>query len=104
MHNDFCSYGACVPLEIDILELQPFVAGRRFALGQFFVEWDVRIDPAHLGAFTVDATHPLAAYVDGVRNSGDPAAIELKPGTEIAVVYGKAPAEIPARYALRTGG
>ena len=104
MHNDFCSYGACVPLEIDILEVQPSVAGRRYSLGQFFIEWDVRIDPAHLGAFTADATHPLVVYVDGVRDSGDPAAIELTPRTEIAVVYGKAPPRIPARYAFPAGG
>jgi hypothetical protein len=73
---------------------------KRFTLGQLFMEWAVRLDSAHLGGFTADATHPLTAYVDGVERTGDPAMIELLPRSEITLVYGAPPPTIPTSYAF----
>ncbi|GAA4518481.1 hypothetical protein GCM10023191_092660 [Actinoallomurus oryzae] len=76
---------------------------KRFTLGQLFMEWGVRLEPAHLGGFTADAKHPLTAYVNGVERTGDPAMIELLPHSEITLVYGAPPRKIPASYAFPRG-
>lgn len=76
---------------------------KRFTLGQLFMEWAVRLDPAHLGGFTADATHPLTAYVNGVERTSDPAMIELLPHSEMTLVYGAPPPKIPASYAFPHG-
>lgn len=78
-------------------------AGKRFTLGQLFLEWGVRLDPAHLGGFTADTSHPLTTYVGGVERTGDPAMVELLPHIEIALVYGAPPPKIPASYAFPRG-
>ena len=82
-------------------------------LGQFFIEWDVRLDSSCVGEFC-DPEIPLesgtttralqysaasiAIYVDGEVDQGDPREIELSDGREIAVVIGSAPAEIPSEF------
>lgn len=83
-----------------VIEAEPSGSGKHYVLAQFFIEWGVRLGPFYLGGLTVDATHPLAAYVDGAPRSGDPGAIELTSGTEIAIVYGKAPERIPSTSSL----
>ena len=77
--------------------------GKRFTLGQLFMEWAVRLEPGHLGGFTADESHPLTAYVNGVEQTGDPAMIELLPHREMTLVYGTPPAKIPASYAFPPG-
>ncbi|MGI5225478.1 hypothetical protein [Actinoallomurus sp. CA-142502] len=77
--------------------------GKRFTLGQVFMEWGVRLEPAHLGGFTADAEHSLTAYVDGVERTGDPAMIALLPHREITLVYGAPPRRIPTSYAFPRG-
>jgi hypothetical protein len=78
---------------------------RRYVLGQLFNEWDVRLDATHLGGLAPSATSTLTAYVDGKKVGGDPAAIELKPHREIALVYGPATAKVtvPAHYDFPAG-
>jgi hypothetical protein len=66
-------------------------------LGQFFIEWDVRLDSSCVGEFC-DPETTIAIYVDGEVNEGDPREIELSDGREIAVVIGSAPAEIPSEF------
>ena len=55
-------------------------------LGQFFTEWGVKL-PAN-----------AKVYVGGKRFKGDPHTIQLKDRREIAVVVGKQPAHIPAKF------
>jgi hypothetical protein len=45
------------------------------------------------------------AYIDGKLATGDPAAIDLKPHRQIALVYGPAGAkvDVPAKYAFQSG-
>jgi hypothetical protein len=65
-------------------------------LGQFFVEWGVRLDQRCVGEYCPPATK-IAVYIDGERFTGDPREIELVDGREIAIVIGAPPAVIPSR-------
>jgi hypothetical protein len=66
-------------------------------LGQFFVEWDVRLDANCVATYCKPAT-PIAVYVNGTQFSGDPRTIPLSNLTEIAVVIGTPPAQIPSEW------
>lgn len=66
-------------------------------LGQFFTEWGVRLDERCVGGYC-EPEAPIAAYVDGERYDGDLAAIKLENGTQIAIVIGSFPSEVPATY------
>ena len=64
-------------------------------LGQFFVEWDVALSESCVGEHCAP-DEEIAFYVNGEPYTGDPAAIELADMTEIAIVIGTPPAEIPS--------
>lgn len=66
-------------------------------LGEFFVEWDVRLDERCVGGFC-EPEAPIAVYVDGERYEGDPAGIALEDGRVIAIVIGSFPSEVPSTY------
>ena len=66
-------------------------------LGEFFTEWDVRLDRDCIGVYCRPKT-PVAVYVDGEKLDGDPRRITLENGREIAIVIGTAPEEIPAQF------
>lgn len=59
-----------------------------FVLGQFFIEWGVRLSSTCIGGYCADATHDFAVYVGGQRYTGDPNQIVLKKHEEIAIEYG----------------
>jgi hypothetical protein len=63
-------------------------------LGQFFLEWGVRLDDDCVGDYCTPATD-LAVYVDGDRFRGNPADIRLTDRTEVAIVIGSPPQRIP---------
>jgi hypothetical protein len=63
-------------------------------LGQFFVEWDQRLDADCVASYC-SPDEDIAVYVDGERYEGDPADIELTDRLQIAIVIGAPPAEIP---------
>jgi hypothetical protein len=63
-------------------------------LGQFFIEWNVRLEDGCVGEYC-DADTEIAVYIDGERYDGDPALIELEDRREVAIVIGTPPAEIP---------
>jgi hypothetical protein len=67
-------------------------------LGQFFVEWNVRLTPRCVGSFCEPAER-IRVYVDGRRFSGDPRSIPLNDQEEIAIVIGQAPTSIPSHFA-----
>jgi hypothetical protein len=66
-------------------------------LGQFFVEWAVRLTPDCVGSYCKPRV-PIAIYVDGKKSAGDPRKIELSNLREIAMVIGKPPAKIPMEF------
>jgi len=72
---------------------------RPYTLGQFFGEWSVRLTATCLGRYCGD----LHWWVDGKRQSGDPADLVVKPHQEIVIAAGKPPTHIPARYAFPAG-
>jgi hypothetical protein len=76
-----------------------------YTLGQVLTEWGVALSATQLGGLPTDATHVLAAYVNGQRFSGDPATIKLKRHLEIALWYGpsdQAP-HVPSSYHFPAG-
>jgi hypothetical protein len=66
-------------------------------LGQFFVQWDVKLDSDCVGEFCAPGT-PIGFYVDGDAYDGDPREIELSDRREIAIVIGTPPDDIPSEF------
>lgn len=76
-----------------------------FVLGQFFVEWGVRLSATCVGGYCADATQELAVFVNGNRYAGDPNQIVLHKHDEIAIEYGakgKLP-KPPSSYVFQNG-
>jgi hypothetical protein len=71
---------------------------RRFTLGNLFDIWGAPLERRRALSFALGAGRRLRAFVDGRRVAGDPRAIRLVPGREIALVVGRAPASVPARF------
>jgi hypothetical protein len=72
---------------------------RPFTLGQFFAEWGVYLDSKCIGAYC----NGLHWYLNGQKQTGNPAALTLKSHQEIAIVVGKPPAKIPSRFTFEPG-
>jgi hypothetical protein len=64
-------------------------------LGQFFIEWGVKLDAKCVQKYCKPATK-IAIYVDGKPFTGDPRTIDLSNQKEIAIVIGTPPAKIPS--------
>jgi hypothetical protein len=71
---------------------------RSFTLGDFFDIWGAPLTSGRLLTFDVNAGRPLRAFVDGRLREGDPRAIRLEDGREIALVLGRRPRTVPARF------
>jgi hypothetical protein len=69
-------------------------------LGQFFTEWGLKLDATCAGDFC--APTPIAVYVDGTKQAGNPAEVKLGSHQEIVVVIGKAPTVIPDQWQFLT--
>lgn len=73
-------------------------------LGQFFAEWNVKLDANCVGEYCSPAKE-IAVYVNGTKFTGDPSTIELTNLKEIAIVIGVAPSTgIPKKFPAGTGG
>jgi hypothetical protein len=66
-------------------------------LGEFFVEWGVRLGETCIGKYCRPGTS-LEVYVNGQRYSSDPRKIQLTSKREIAIVIGSPPDDIPSKY------
>ena len=66
-------------------------------LGQFFVEWGVRLDRSCVGGYC-KPRDAIAVFVDGERHAGDPRDITLTDKKEIAIVIGSPPSSIPSKF------
>jgi hypothetical protein len=66
-------------------------------LGEFFTEWNVRLDSSCVGGYCKPAA-PITIYVDGDPSSGDPREIKLEDKREIAIVIGTPPDDIPSSF------
>jgi hypothetical protein len=67
---------------------------KTFYLGQLFGEWGVRLTSRCVGSFC----GKLSWWVDGKKQTGDPALLALKEHQEIAIALGKPPANVPSTY------
>ena len=67
------------------------------SLGEFFTEWNVRLDSKCVGGYCKPAA-PISIYVDGSLYTDDPRQIQLEDKKEIAIVIGTAPARIPSTF------
>jgi hypothetical protein len=70
-----------------------------FHLGQFFGEWGVKLTKTCIGSY---CGH-LHWWVDGKKQVGNPAQLELAPHQEIVIAAGKPPATIPSSYKFPAG-
>jgi hypothetical protein len=77
-----------------IVHVESADAGKTFTLGQFFAEW-----PLFLNARCIGSECGLKWWVNGVRQAGNPADLELKPHQVIVIAAGKAPKKIRSTYA-----
>jgi hypothetical protein len=66
-------------------------------LGEFFTEWNVRLDARCVGGYCKPAA-PITIYVDGDAYAGDPRKITLEDQREIAIVIGSLPEKIPSSF------
>jgi hypothetical protein len=66
-------------------------------LGQFFTEWNVRLDRRCVGGYCKPSA-PITVYVDGDAYAGDPRQISLEDRREIAIVIGTPPVSIPSSF------
>jgi hypothetical protein len=66
-------------------------------LGQFFTEWNVKLDRSCVGGYCKPAASVLV-YINGDRYEGDPATIQLTDRKEIAIVIGTPPSEVPTSF------
>jgi hypothetical protein len=70
-----------------------------FSLGQFFGTWGVFLSKNCVGGLC-SPPGPTAVYVNGTKipDTADPVRLVLQEHDEIAIVYGKPPANIPSSY------
>jgi len=68
-----------------------------YTLGQFFAVWGVRLDDTCVGGYCGPGAK-AAVFVDGKRHEGSPAGLVFSDRTEIAVVIGTPPPQIPATF------
>jgi hypothetical protein len=72
---------------------------RSFRLGEFFGEWGVRLTASCIGSYC----GKLHWWVNGVKMTGDPAQLTLKPHQEIVIASGKPPFPVPSSYKFPAG-
>lgn len=80
-------------------------SNKAYTLGQVFTEWGLALSASQVGSYMVDATHSVAAYVDGHRFTGNPATLRLAPHLELALWYGPAgqTPHVPKSYHFSSG-
>jgi hypothetical protein len=88
-----------------VLHIEAPTTNKRYTLGQLFDEWQVRLSATGVGGLKDNGKNTLSAYVDGKKQTGDPASIELTAHREIALVYGPpgAKVNVPKSYEFPQG-
>jgi hypothetical protein len=88
-----------------VLHIESPTTSKRYNLGELFRTWQVKLSGTAMGGLRTNGTNTLVAYVDGKKQTGDPASIELTAHREIALVYGPAGAKVnvPKAYKFPQG-
>jgi len=76
-----------------IIHVETAHSGKTFTLGQFFGEW-----PVFLNARCIGSECGLKWYLNGKRQTGNPAQLVFKPHQVIVIVVGKSPPKIRSTY------
>jgi hypothetical protein len=66
-------------------------------LGEFFTEWGVALNDGCVGGYC-EPDAAIQVFVNGESYDGNPADISLQDMTEIAIVIGTPPAQIPTEF------
>jgi hypothetical protein len=72
-------------------------------LGQFLTEWGIKATKSCIAAYC-ESRGEVAVYVDGVRQDGPAIDLVIKGDTEIALVLGPGPVDVPAFYDCTLAG
>jgi hypothetical protein len=88
-----------------VIHIEAHTKGERYTLGQVFTQWRVLLSANQVGPLKSGGGKTLTAYVNGAKQTGDPAAIVLAPHQQIALVYGSSSASFtpPASYRFQPG-
>jgi hypothetical protein len=65
-------------------------------LGQFFTEWNVRLDGSCIGGYC--RPDSIQVFVNGAKYTSNPADIALTDRKEIAIVIGSPPTKLPSHF------
>jgi hypothetical protein len=78
---------------------------RQYTLGQFFDIWNKKFSNTQLLDNFANAKSTLSVYVNGAKvNAGmNYRDVKLNQHDEIAIVFGKAPINIPSKYSFANG-
>jgi hypothetical protein len=89
-----------------VIHIEAPTRGNRYILGQLFNEWNVRLTDSAIGGLEAKDGKHLVAYVNGKKVTKSPAATELQPEREIALVYGSNPEKVnvPSSYDFSSAG
>ena len=82
----------------DVIHLES-PKSRPYTLGQFFGEWGVRLNASCLGRYCGD----LHWWVNGKKQTGNPADLVLHAHQEIVIATGKPPVHVPASFNFPAG-
>lgn len=78
---------------------------RQFNLGEVFTEWDVALSADRVGSYSTSAGYTITTFVNGKKQSGNPASIQLASheDVDIVVTKGAGKAAAPAAFAWPAG-
>jgi hypothetical protein len=86
-----------------ILHIESNDTAAVYTLGQVFALWGIRLSDDCIGGYCRPSV-PISLYVNGVKQAGAIADLQLAPGAEIAVVIGREPSLIPISYDCANAG
>ncbi len=76
-----------------------------FNLGEVFTEWDVALSPDRVGSYATSGGYTITTFVNGKKQSGDPASIQLAnhEDVDIVITHGSGTPTAPAAFAWPAG-
>ncbi|MCZ2403015.1 hypothetical protein IV498_07420 [Paenarthrobacter sp. Z7-10] len=86
-----------------VVHIEAATAGKKYILGQLLTEWGVLGTDGSIGGKTGRGDQGWHLVVNGAKDDADPTSLTLRAHQEIALVYGKDPASIPASFDFPAG-
>lgn len=78
---------------------------KNFNLGEVFTEWDVALSTGRVGSYAASDGYTVTTFVNGTKQSGDPASIQLADHEDVDIVItkGSEKAAAPAAFTWPAG-